>query len=220
MLLQHLETLFGRDTFDAYMAGYFRHFEFQAIGSEQWLEYIDEHLLQTHPGTLSRAQLEEWLYQPGVPADATVPVSGNLGQAAAMARSWSHGELVVEDLPRWNWSPQATVYFINALAPDLSEAQLSELDSGLGLSESTNAEIARTWFIQVAAQQHRPAYPQMEAYLSRYGRTRLVEPVYKGLVSNGTDGDLARALFDRARQGYHPLTRAAIEPLFEGPGTD
>jgi leukotriene-A4 hydrolase len=215
LLLQHLETLFGREVFDAYMAGYFSRFEFQAIGSEQWLDYIDENLLQKHPGTFSRAQLEEWLYQPGVPADATVPVSRNLELAAAMARSWSSGELAVDKLPHSDWSPQAMVYFINALPADLNETQLSELDATLGLSSSSNAEIARAWFIQVAERQHRPAYPQMKVNLGRYGRTRLVQPVFEGLVSNGEDRELARELFDQVSAGYHPLTRAAIEPLFE-----
>jgi len=215
LLLQHLEALFGREVFDAYMAAYFSRFEFQAIGSEQWLDHIDANLLQKHPGTFSRAQLEEWLYQPGVPADATVPVSKNLEQAAAMARSWSSGELAADKLPHANWSPQARVYFINALPADLNETQLSELDASLGLSSSSNAEIARAWFIQVAKRQHMPAYPQMESHLSRYGRTRLVQPVYEGLLANGEDQELARRLFDQASVGYHPLTRAAILPLFE-----
>jgi aminopeptidase N len=215
LLLQHLEAVFGRKVFDAYMAGYFSHFEFQAIGSEQWLDYIDQNLLQKHPGKYSRAQLEEWLYQPGVPVDATVPVSRNLEQAAAMARSWSNGELAVDKLPYEDWSPQAMVYFINALPDELSEAQLSALDSSLGMSRSSNAEIARTWFIQVAERQHRPAYPQLKAHLSRYGRTRLVQPVYEALAANGEDRELARELFDQARAAYHPLTQAAIEPLFE-----
>ena len=132
------------------MAGYFSQFEFQALGSEQWLDYIDKNLLQKHPGIFSRAQLEEWLYQPGLPGDATVPVSDNLNQAADMARSWSSGELAAEKLPYADWSPMAMVYFISALPAELSEAQLSELDAVLGLSRSANAEIARTWFIQVA----------------------------------------------------------------------
>ncbi len=215
LLLQHLEALFGREVFDAYMAGYFSRFEFQAIGSEQWLDYIDENLLQKHPGTFSRTQLEKWLYQPGVPADATVPVSKNLEQAAAMARLWSSGELAVDKLPHADWSPQAMVYFINALPASLNEAQLSELDAMLGLSGSSNAEIARAWFIQVAKRQHRPAYPQMRVHLGRYGRTRLVQPVYEALVTNGEDQELAQVLFDQASAVYHPLTRAAIEPLFD-----
>lgn len=216
VLLEHLEKRFGRDRFDRFMAGYFDHFAFQAISSEQFLDYIDERLLQRHPGVFSRAQLEQWLYAPGLPAEATAPTSGNLEAAAAAARAWSSGELAVDKLSTAGWSPQATVYFIRALPDRLTSGQLAELDRVLGLSTSRNAEIARAWFIEVAERKHRPAYAALPDYLSRYGRTRLVEPVYAALVANGEDAALAVELFERARGTYHPLTVAAIEKHFSG----
>ena len=107
------------------------------------------------------------------------------------------------------------VGFINALPVDLAEHQLRDLDGTLGLSTSGNAEIARAWFIQAAARKYRPAYDEMRSYLNRYGRTRLVKPVYQALVDNGEDSALAQTLFDEARSGYHPLTIAAITPLLQ-----
>ena len=213
LLLENLERAFGRSRFDEFMLGYFSNFSFQAISTEQWLDYIDVNLLQKDPGKYSRAQVEEWLYQPGVPAGAIVPQSKNLDAAAAFASNWASGELPTEQLPHARWSPQATVYFINALPPEIDPAEMAALDSELGLSRSGNSEIARAWFIQVAARQYQPAYSQMEAYLSRHGRTRLIKPVYQGLVANGQDAQLARAIFDQASSAYHPLTKAAIEPL-------
>lgn len=210
MLLEHLEQRFGRETFDRFMADYFDHFAFQAISSEQFLDYIDLHLLRRHPGIFGRAQLEEWLYASGLPADATAPVSSNLAGAAASAGAWARGELPVDKLSTSGWSPQATVYFIKALPANLAPGQLAELDRALGLSTSRNAEIARAWFIEVAKRRHLPAYAALPDYLGRYGRTRLVEPVYAALVANGEDVDLAAELFDSARGAYHPLTVAAI----------
>jgi len=214
LLLENLEALFGRDVFDAYLAGYFEHFAMQSISSEQFLDYIDTKLLQQHPGIYTRKQVEEWLYQPGIPATALVPTSTSLERAAAAARNWSSGELPSSGLPFATWSPQATVYFIKALPPHLSTGQLTELDELLGLSQSRNAEIARTWFTQVAARRHLPAYEAMHAYLGRYGRTRLIEPVYAALVANGQDLEWARSAFDEIRATYHPLTVTKIEHLF------
>jgi aminopeptidase N len=214
MLLEHLEARFGRAVFDRYMAEYFDHFAFQAISSEQFLDYIDQRLLQVHPGVVTRAQLEEWLYEPGLPSAATAPASRSLERAAAGARAWASGELAVDKLSTDEWSPQATVYFIKALPPGLEPGQLAELDRALGLSTSRNAEIARAWFIEVAQRRHLPAYPELPAYLARYGRSRLVEPVYAALVANGEDAELAAELFARARAGYHPLTVAAIQRHF------
>jgi hypothetical protein len=151
LFLENLEARFGREVFDAYMAGYFRHFAMHSISSEQFLDYIDANLLQQHPGIYTREQVEEWLYQPGIPDTALVPASASLDRAAAAARNWSSGELPSSELPFQDWSPQATVYFIKALPTDLSPAQLTELDALLGLSQSRNAEIARSWFTQSCA---------------------------------------------------------------------
>jgi hypothetical protein len=215
-MLETLEAAFGRNSFDEYLAGYFRHFGFQAISSEQFLAYIDEKLLRKYPGRYSRVQVEQWLYQPGIPDDAAIPVSSSLEKAASMAAAWSQGERAVDDLPVKDWSPQAMVAFINALPVDLQDVQLRVLDDSLGLSTSGNAEIARAWFIQAATRQHRPAYDEMRSYLNRYGRTRLVKPVYQALVDNGKDGALAQELFEEARVNYHPLTVAAISPFLSG----
>jgi leukotriene-A4 hydrolase len=88
---------------------------------------------------------------------------------------------------------------------------LMSLDTGLGLSDTQNAEIARTWFIQVATRRFEPAYGQMEAHLNRHGRARLITPIYGALASNGHDVELANSLFEQARSAYHPLTSTYIE---------
>ncbi len=220
LMLETLEAAFGRDSFDEYLAGYFEHFRFQAISSEQFLDYIDTGLLQKFPGRYSRAQVEQWLYQPGIPDGAVVPTSRSLEEAAALAIAWASGERPVNELPAEDWSPQAMVAFIKALPAELAAHQLQELDRTLGLSTARNSEIARAWFIQAAARQYRPAYDEMRSYLNRYGRTRLVKPIYQALIDNGKDGALARALFDQARSAYHPLTIAAISPLLQGAPED
>jgi aminopeptidase N len=215
LLLEHLEALYGREIFDRYMAEYFDHFAFQAISTEQFLEYIEQRLLKAYPGIYSRTQLEEWLYAPGIPASVTVPNSKNLEETSAMATAWSMGELSAVELPVQEWSPQAMVWFIKALPRDLGEGQLRELDKTLGLSVSRNAEIARAWFIEVASRKHRPAYDDMRLHLGRYGRTRLVRPVYQALIKNGEDRDFAEEVFTAERDNYHPLTVAAIQALFD-----
>ena len=127
--------------------------------------------------------------------------------------SWSAGEIAIDDVPVADWSPQGVVHFINSLDPDLAPGRLMELDAALGLSGTRNAEIGRTWFIQVARRQLYPAYGQLEQHLQRYGRTRLVRPVYKAMADNGDDLQLAQQIFAKARYAYHPLTVASIEAV-------
>ena len=215
LLLHYLENGFGRDTFDEFLTGYFSDYAFQTITTEIFLDYLDENLLQAHPGKISREQVEEWLYQPGLPADAPKPHSDSLDRAAALAIAWSQGEVSTDDIPLAKWSPQGAVHFINSLPASLSEEQLIELDNAFGFSGTRNAEIGRTWFIQVAQRQHRPAYDSMEEHLNRYGRTRLVAPVYRALAENGSDLALAEEMFANARAAYHPITIAKIESVMK-----
>jgi hypothetical protein len=215
MFLETMEEAFGRDVFDPFLTGYFNHFAFQSISTEQFLDYLDENLLSAHPGKFSREQAEEWLYQPGLPDNARIPHSETLEEAERLAGSWAAGELSVDNIPMSDWSPHAGVHFINSLPVGLTEAQLSELDNSFGFSTTRNAEIGRAWFIQVAKRRQLPAYKAMEAHLNRYGRTRLIKPVYVALVKNGEDGELAHQLFDEAKNSYHPLTITGIETAFK-----
>lgn len=102
------------------------------------------------------------------------------------------------------------VHFLNNLPADLGSDRLRNLDEALGLSETRNAEIGRTWFIQVAQRRYEPAYEKLQEYLNRYGRTRLVKPVYAAMAANGQDRELANSMFAAARSQYHPITIAAI----------
>ena len=213
LLLQYLENKFGREAFDPFLASYFDKFEFQTITTEVFVDYLDANLLQSQPGVVSRQQVEQWMYEPGLPDDAPIPTSSTLDSAAAVAAAWALGEAEVRDIPVAAWSPQAMVHFLNSLPADLSVDRLTELDDALHLSATRNAEIGRTWFIQVAQRRYEPAYAKLQEHLNRYGRTRLIAPVYGALAENGQDLEWAQSMFADARSNYHPITIAAISRL-------
>ena len=210
LFLEYLEDAFGRTAFDDFLSAYFEEFAFGTITTERFLDYLDERLLSQEGSPVTRAQAEKWTYEPGLPAGARIPVSNNLDNAKALAMAWSTGEIRLSDVPFEEWSPQAKIHFINSVAPDLSFEKLAELDEGLGLSATSNAEIGRTWFIQVAKRRYTDAYEPLEAHLNRYGRGRLIAPVYAALAANGEDLELAREMFERARSAYHPITNEWI----------
>ena len=211
LFLEYLEKAFGREKFDPFILGYFDHFAFQTLTTEVFLDYLDENLLQKYDGVISREQAEAWTYQPGLPDGAPIPSSATLNRAAELARAWAIGEVSMQDVPVTEWSPQALIHFINSLPAGLADEKLALLDRELGLSDTQNAEIARTWFIQVANRRYKPAYPQLEAHLNRHGRARLITPVYSALAGNGYDAELANSMYQKARAAYHPLTNGYIE---------
>jgi len=213
LFLQYLENAFGRDTFDEFIFGYFEHFAFKTITTERFLDYLDANLLSGANAKVSREQVEQWIYEPGLPGDAPVPKSATLDSAARLAGGWAVGEVAIGEVPVADWSPQALIHFINNLPSDLGNDRLEELDAAFGLSDTNNAEIARTWFIQVAERRYVRAYPQLEAYLARHGRGRLISPVYAALARNGVDLERAQSIFEKARANYHPLVANSLATI-------
>jgi leukotriene-A4 hydrolase len=215
MLLEHLERTFGRDVFDAFLATYFQHFSWQSITTEQFVAYLDENLLQKYPGKYKLEQLDEWLYQPGLPTEALIPQSSSIERSLAASRAFAAGEIAAADIPADGWSPQMVVSLLSSLPLDLAVEKLAELDTALGLSTSRNAEIGREWFTQVARRRHTEAYEAMEQHLNRHGRTWMLSGTYRGLAGNGEDAELARSIFDNAKSAYHPITVMAIENILK-----
>ncbi|HWJ35456.1 MAG TPA: M1 family aminopeptidase/hydrolase, partial [Steroidobacteraceae bacterium] len=54
LFLTFLDAKFGRERFDAFLRGYFDHFAFQSITTEQFLQYLQENLLDRFAGVVTR----------------------------------------------------------------------------------------------------------------------------------------------------------------------
>jgi hypothetical protein len=216
LFLEYLEQAFGREAFDSFLMAYFKEFAFGTLTTEMFLDYLDANLLSQEGSPVTREQAELWTYGPGLPEGAPIPSSENLDRSEALALSWAAGDVEIDGISRDGWSPHATIHFINSLPAELPVEKMAKLDAAWNLSKTTNAEIGRTWFIQVAARRYTDAYEDLEAHLNRFGRGRLIAPVYGALARNGEDLELAREMFARARGAYHPLTAGWIEAGLAG----
>jgi hypothetical protein len=56
-----------------------------------------------------------------------------------------------------------------------------------------------------------PLYPQLERYLTAIGRRKLVRPLYEELMKTAKGAAMARAIYAKARPGYHPITATSID---------
>lgn len=215
-LLRALEARFGREAFDAYLRGYFEHFAFRSITTEQMLDWLKPNLLDKYPGKMSLDEVKAWIYQGGVPADAPLPTSPQL-QAIAEARSqWLEGKRTAIKLDAKRWNTQEWMYFLDGLPDKLSAQQLAALDAAWHLNGSPNAEIARRWYLAAARSDFRPARTQMAKYMTRIGRRYLVVPIYEELAKTPDGLRFAREVYAKAKPGYHPMTQVSIEKALAG----
>jgi leukotriene-A4 hydrolase len=214
LFLKYLDAKFGREHFDAFLRGYFDHFAFKSVNSDQFLSYLQENLLDRYPGMVTRAQANEWVLKPGLPADAVLPATTAFQVVDDARSAWASGKEPLKKMGS-GWLAQQWIYFLDGMPAALTAAQLADLDKALSLSKSPNAEIGHSWFMLVIANNYQPAFPSLEDYLKTIGRRKLIEPLYQGLMKTGSGKEVAKRVFKKARPGYHPETTKAIEAIVE-----
>ncbi len=212
LFLNYLDAKFGREHFDAFLRGYFDHFAFKSVNSEQFMNYLQENLLDRFPGIVTRTQVNTWVLSPGLPADAVLPVTTLFQPVDAAREAWLAGKLAAKKIGM-DWVAQQWLYFLDGMPPTLTAAQLAELDKALGLSKSPNAEIGHSWFKLVIVNDYQPGFPSLEEYLKTIGRRKLIEPLYESLMKTPEGTEVAKRVFAKARPGYHPETVKAIEAI-------
>jgi leukotriene-A4 hydrolase len=219
LFLSYLDAKFGRERFDAFLRGYFDHFAFKSISTEQFNQYLEENLLGRFPGVVSREQVSAWEHDPGLPADAVLPTSAAFQPVDDARSAWVAGSLQPKKFGL-NWDVQQWLYFLGNMPPGLSTQQLAGLDQAYGMTHSENAEIEHLWLLLAIRNDYQPAHARLEDFLNTIGRQKLIAPLYTELMKTPAGTALAKRVYTKARPGYHPETQAAIDAIVRPEGVD
>jgi leukotriene-A4 hydrolase len=211
--LQFLEQRFGRERFDAFLRGYFDHFAFQSITTEQFLAYAKEHLFDAHPNTVTDAEIQEWVYGPGIPSYAPQVLSQRFGIVDSARLGWRGSKQLPPAAITQPWTTQEWLHFLEGMPQTLPVGDLAQLDAAYGFTGTANGEIAMRWYPLAIRSGYAEANEAAVAFVQRIGRRKLILPVYEALVQTEPGLALARDAFAQARPGYHPITTASVERI-------
>ena len=89
--LKFLEERFGRDVFDPFVKGYFDHFAFQSITTEDFLAYFEDNLWTDYPDAVTKAEIDAWIFEPGLPDTVQNPQSDAFDKVTAQQSAWLGG---------------------------------------------------------------------------------------------------------------------------------
>jgi len=206
-----LEDRFGREKFDPFLKSWFNDYAFESVTTEDFLSYLHENLHKDNPDALTRAELDAWVYGPGLPDTARKPKSDAFDEVAAASASWVSGEISAADLPTANWSTHEWLHFLNGL-PELTQAQYKALDDTFSLTGTQNAETAFAWYMQTIRGGYEPAYPALKEFLMTVGRGKFIYRLYGALKDNG-QAEMANRIFAKAKAGYHPIAQRRISDI-------
>lgn len=211
LFLREIEHKIGRDNFDAFLMEYFKHFEFQSITTDDFVEYLNKTLLVQYADKLDKERIKEWIFAPGIPDNAPMPKSNAFNLVDDARNAWLEGKLAADNIDVSRWTVHEWLYFLNNMPEELSQQQLAELDATFDLTNSKNNEIAHSWLLRSINNWYEPAFPRLNEYLVSIGRNKLVKPLYKALSQTPEGKKMAKAAFEKAKAGYHPMTVKANE---------
>jgi leukotriene-A4 hydrolase len=209
LFLLYLEQQVGRDNFDKFLRQYFADFAFKSIDTATLKEYLQSQLLAKYPSAVTVAKIDEWLHQPGLPADAPQPRSDAFVKVEQQTQRWLKGG----QLQTASWTTHEWLHFINNLPLDISAVNMARLDREFNLTDSQNSEIAHAWLKLAITKKYEPARDRLRSYLLNIGRNKLVSPLYRELARTPDNLAWARSVYQQAKAGYHPLTQSVAEAL-------
>jgi len=213
--LRTLEQRFGRSTFDAYLKGYFAHFAFQSIDTEQMLEYLKAHLFDQNPGKMDWAEVKEWVYEPGIPKNAPLPVSPRFDAIDKERAGFLAGSLAADKLDARGWNTQEWMYFLDGM-PDVAPLEkMQQLDAAWHLTGTPNAEIGMRWYSHAIAAGDKAVWSAAAEHMTRIGRLYLTTPLYRAFVKTPEGLAYAEQVYAKAKSGYHPMTQDAVQRIID-----
>jgi hypothetical protein len=213
LFLRHLELEVGRENFDTFLKGYFDHFAFQSITTDQFKEYLKANLADKFPDKVSMDDVNEWIEKPGLPANAPKPESEAFNKVDDELKAWTDGNIKASELPAKEWSTQEWLHFLGGLPADIGTEKMAELDGAFSLTKSGNSEIAFKWLMMAVASKYEPAYPRLEEFLTSIGRRKFVSPLFEELAKTPEGKKRAEVIYAKARPGYHPITQASVDKI-------
>ena len=220
-----LEDRFGRDKFDPFLKAWFNDNAFKAVTTEDFIRYLHENLHKDNPEALTRAELDAWVYGPGLPETARKPESDAFAKVELAWNTFSAGDTNISDLKNIakDWSTHEWLHFLSYLSNDqlgnaVTNDGMQQLDEAFELTGTQNAETAFAWYMQAIKGGYEPAFPALEEFLMTVGRGKFIYRLYGALKDSGRE-DLqywAEDVYEAARPGYHPIAQRRIDDIFKG----
>ncbi len=206
-----LERHAGREHFERFIRRYIERFRFQSITTEEFLAFLEEEL----PGAAAAVGAQEWLYETGLPKNAPAFRSATLerleagGGRVGRRRAPRSGPTPRAGRPRTCWSTCRTCR--GRCRPPTAPG----LDGTLSLTGRGNYEILVEWLAIATASDYEPVFPRVREVLTTVGRMKYLRPLYGALGTSARTRALGRAIFEDAKDGYHPLSRRVVESVME-----
>lgn len=212
LFLRSQEEKVGREKFDAFVKDYFTSNAFSVMTTEEFIDLLDKNLYQKNGLTMDTAKINEWIYKPGLPADAPKPTSDKFAKVdEQMSRFLTETE--ASDLDVEGWSSQEWLHFVRSIPANLTKDQMKALDDAFGFIKSGNSEVLTEWLVQSIRHNYEASFDELIHFLVNTGRRKFLMPLYQEMVNSECCASMATSIYATARPNYHFVSTNSLDEL-------
>jgi aminopeptidase N len=211
--LRTIESVVGRERFDAWLKGWFDRHKFQPVTSAIFLADVRKYLVKDDAELGRKLMLDEWVYQPGLPSNMVKPDPQAFAEVDAAVSAFGAGN--PPNAAAWKgWNTDERLRFLNKLPRKLPKTRLDALNQSFGLNDTRNNEVLFAWLDLAVANRYDPAVSALERFLTTLGRRKFVKPLIEALAKDTQWGrPIAARIYKVARASYHPITQRDLDKL-------
>ena len=207
MFLKMLEDTMGRSSFDAFIARYLQ------LNAYHWVDDVAfstllRGMLFEDPDLESRLQIDNWLYNGGLPSNVTAPTSSRMWDRIRVQSDAFHAGRNASQLDRSGWTQLHLQIFLQ-LVNDTLPARMPELDAAFGFSNMNTPPLL--WLVAVAKRLNAADRTLLDRYLARGSSSSL--PVWNALSQTAAGLAYAVPLFNQVRDSYDPNSQRSIAQM-------
>ncbi len=217
LFLRLLENKVGREKFDAFLKNYFHANAFHSMTTEKFVTILKSDLVAPNQVELGQLNMDEWIYGPGLPANAPSIVSERFLHVDTITQSYEHSYSITELQPKTKaWSTHEWLHFLQSIATKTDDKKMQELDEAFHFTGSANCEIADVWYGIAIDHSYKSAYPAMEKFLTEVGRRKYLLPLYKSMCATPEGKLMAQKIYAKARPNYHSVSQHSVDDILNG----
>ncbi len=229
--LKTLERKVGRKKFDAFLKQYFSAFQFKTVNTQKFEQFLKSELLDPNKIEFNT---DEWIYLEGLPKNCVKIKTNKLVGMQALAENVGENPMLLAPQKMYKWvkikgkkkkkkvayfvqikrqdhTVQEWQHFIRSLDADISIEDMHVIDQFLHFKNGGNCELMFEWYVLSIQRNDKSIRPALEKFLMSVGRRKYILPLYKELFKRESDKIWAEGVFNKAKFGYHFVSRKSIE---------
>ena len=207
-----IESIVGRQKFDAFLMNYFNSHAFHSRSTEQFLADLNKNLLNNDTALIAKIEERQWVYGAGIPNNIVKISSAKFMQIDTLLSQYGNTHNP-KGLSQSIKSSNEKHYFISNLPKNLSVKDMAAIDHEFGFTQSNNTDIQLAWYVLCIRHHYTVADASIAHYLINNGRRGHIVPIYQELIKTPGGKQTAKRIYKLARPSYHPLTQGTLDKL-------